>query len=371
MRKAESRHMAEAVVSLVGRTLRVLSAMLPAGILAAALCVGSPAEAEPVRGAGSTFAAPVIAKWAKIYKDARADGGDYFTLDWTVDYELVGSLAGVLRLDQPEMDFAATDAPVSAAELEKRGRQQFPIVMGGIAVVANLDGIPAGSLRLTGPLLADIYLGKIQNWSDLAIKAVNPDLALPDLRISVMHRQDGSGSTFVFTEYLSAVNADWKTKYGADTLVSWPLGTSAEGTRNLIAAVQATKGAISYAEYGQVERSGLPFASIQNRAGNFVKPDPAGVQAAANAVAWDKVEHFNASLTDQPGEAAYPISTATFAVVPVAERSSDRHGHVQDFFRLAFERGASDASALGYVPLPDSLVKLVKQYWDKDLRAAN
>lgn len=371
MRKAESRHMAEALVSLGGRFFRALSVALPIGIFATVLTFTAASQAEPIRGAGSTFAAPVIGKWAKIYKDARADGGDYVSLDWTVDYEPVGSLAGVLRLDQPEMDFAATDAPVSAAELEKRGRQQFPIVMGGIAVVVNLDGVPAGSLRLTGPLLADIYLGKIQNWSDLAIKAVNPDLALPDLRISVIHRQDGSGSTFVFTEYLSAVSADWKAKYGADTLIAWPLGTGAEGTGNLIAAVQATKGAISYAEYGQVERSGLPFASIQNKAGNFVKPDPAGVQAAANAVAWDKVDHFNASLTDQPGEGAYPISTATFAVVPVVGRPSDRHGRVQDFFRLAFERGAGDASALCYVPLPDSLVKLVKQYWDKDLRAAN
>lgn len=363
--------MAEALVSLVGRFFRALSTVLPLGIFAVALTFAVAGQAEPIRGAGSTFAAPVIGKWAKIYKDARADGGDYFTLDWTVDYELVGSLAGLMRLEQPEMDFAATDVPVDAAELDKRGRQQFPIVMGGIAVVTNLDGIPAGSLRLTGPLLADIFLGKIQNWSDLAIKAVNPDLALPDLKISVIHRQDGSGSTFVFTEYLSAVSEDWKTKYGADTLISWPLGTGAEGTRNLIAVVQATKGAISYAEYGQVERSRLPFASIQNRAGNFVKPDPAGVQAAANAVAWDKVDHFNASLANQPGEGAYPISTATFAVVPVAGRSADRHRRVHDFFRLAFERGAADASALGYVPLPDSLVKLVKQYWDKDLRAAN
>lgn len=371
MREAESRHMAEALVSLGGRFFRALSAALPVGIFAVALSFAAASQAEPIRGAGSTFAAPVIGKWAKIYKDARADGGDYFTLDWTVDYELVGSLAGLMRLEQPEMDFAATDVPVDAAELDKHGRQQFPIVMGGIAVVANLDGVPAGSLRLTGPLLADIYLGKIQNWSDPAIKAVNPDLKLPDLKISVIHRQDGSGSTFVFTEYLSAVSADWKSKYGADTLISWPMGTGAEGTRNLIAAVQATKGAISYAEYGQVERSGLPFASIQNKAGNFVKPDPAGVQAAANSVAWDKVEHFNASLTNQPGEAAYPISTATFAVVPVAGRSSDSHGRVQDFFRLAFERGAEDASGLGYVPLPENLVKLVKQYWDKDLRAAN
>ncbi|WP_442578269.1 phosphate ABC transporter substrate-binding protein PstS [Mesorhizobium sp. ASY16-5R] len=363
--------MIEALVSRAGKSLRVLAAALPAGVVAAALSLAAPAQAEPIRGGGSTFAAPLIGKWARIYKDARADGGDYFTLDWTVDYERVGSLAGLMRLEQPEMDFAVTDVPVDAAELEKRGRQQFPIAMGGIAVVVNLDGVQAGGLKLTGPLLADIYLGKIRNWSDPAIKAANPELTLPDLAIGLVHRQDGSGSTFVFTKYLSASSADWKAGPGADTLVAWPLGIGAEGTGKLIEAVRATKGAIAYAEYGQVERSGLPFAAIRNKAGNFVNPDPAGVQAAAHAVAWDQLPHFGASLTDQPGAAAYPISTATFAVVPVRDRSADRYGRVHDFFRLAFDQGADDAAALGYVPLPDDLVKLVKKYWDKDLRAAN
>lgn len=329
------------------------------------------AVAEPIRGAGSTFAAPIIGKWARIYKDARADGGDYFTLDWTVDYERVGSLAGLMRLDQPEMDFAATDVPVPAAELAKHGRQQFPIVMGGIAIVANLDGVSAGKLRLTGPVLADIFLGKIKNWSDPAILALNPDSKLPDLAISVIHRQDGSGSSFALTSYLSAASDEWKAGPGADTLIKWPVGQGAEGTQKLIAAVQATKGAVSYAEYGQASRAALAIAEIQNNAGTFAMPDAAGVQAAASSVAWGQANGFAASLINQAGKDAYPISTATFAVVPIAGRSVHRYTQVHDFFRLAFDEGADEAEALGYVAVPKELVALIKQDWDKDLRAGN
>ncbi len=334
-------------------------------ILAAAMVfalIGSAAQAEPIRGAGSTFAAPVIAKWATAYKNARADGGDFFTLDWTVDYEPVGSLAGLMRLKQPELDFAATDVPVPPADLARNGQKQFPIVMGGIAVITNLDGLPEGGLRLSGPVLADIYLGTIKTWSDPAIQALNPGVALPDLAISVVHRQDGSGSTHVFTEFLSANSEPWKAKFGADALIEWPLGTGAKGTQALIRAVAATKGAIAYAEYGQALRAGLPIAAVRNKSGNFVKPSPEGVQAAAASVAWGP--DFFASLTDRDGAAAYPISTAVFAVVQVSGRSEHRYRRVHDLFRLAFAApGASDAAALGYVPLPDALVDQVEQYW--------
>ncbi|APO68914.1 phosphate ABC transporter substrate-binding protein PstS [Rhizobium gallicum] len=341
--------------------LRILAAV---GLLAIAQATPTDVWAEPIRGAGSTFVAPVMAQWAEDYRVARADGGDFSSPDWTVDYELVGSLGGLMRLDQPELDFAATDVPVSPAELERYGRQQFPMVFGSVAVVANVDGIAAGSLRLSGPVIADIYLGKIQRWSDLAIKALNPDLSLPDLKISPLHRTDGSGSTYVFTEYLSAISAEWSKVHGADMLITWPVGTGAEGTRDLIQAVKSTKGAIAYAEYGQVERTGLPFASLQNKSGNFVKPGAEGVQAAVNAVAWDKTKHFYVSLTDLPGKDAYPITTATFAVVPVAGRSGDRFGRVHDLFRLAFKNSLA-ATKLGYVPVPARLVDQIEQYWAK------
>lgn len=326
---------------------------------------GTAAQAEPIRGAGSTFAAPVIAEWSRAYQEVRADGGDFISPDWTVDYELVGSLAGVMRLDQTELDFAATDVPVNPAELEKHGREQFPIVFGSVAIVANIDGFENGALRLSGPVLADIYLGKIRSWSDPAIKALNPNAALPDLSISVLYRKDGSGTTFVFTDYLSAVSVDWKKAYGADTLISWPLGTGAEGTQELIRAVHAIRGAIAYAEYGQVERAGLAYASLRNKADSFVKPGPEGVRAAINAIAWEKASLFGATLTDLPGEGAYPMTAATFAVVPVEGRSVERYGRVHDLFRLAFQTGAAKASELGYVPVPPELVRQIERYWAK------
>lgn len=334
-------------------------------VLAMVLCTASPSHAEPIRGAGSTFAAPVITKWAQIYKQIRADGGDFISPDWLLDYERVGSMAGIMRLVQPELDFAATDVPLPPDELAKRGLQQFPIVMGGVAIVANLDGVAAGDLRLTGPILADIYLGKIQNWSDASIKAINPGLKLPDLKITVNHRKDGSGTTYVLTDYLSSTSVDWKTRHGADLLISWPTGSSAEGNQGLLNAIRATKGSIGYVEYGQVARAGLPFAAIQNKAGNFIKPDPTGVQAASNAVNWTKTKDFFTSLADQPGAEAYPISAATYAVVPMTGRTASRYRRVHDLFSLAFEKGGADAAALGYVPLPTPLVEQIKMYWSK------
>lgn len=286
---------------------------------------GTAGQAEPIRGAGSTFAAPAIAEWSQAYQDARADGGDFISPDWTVDYELVGSLAGVMRLDQTELDFAATDVPINPAELEKHGREQFPIVFGSVAVVANIDGFENGAFL-------DRFWPISISARDPAIRALNPDAVLPDLKISVLYRKDGSGTTFVFTKYLSAVSADWKKAHGADTLIAWPLGTGAEGTQELIRAVRTIKGAIAYAEYGQVERAGLPSASLQNKADRFIRPGPDGVRAAINAIAWERAPHFNATLTDLLGEGAYPMTAATFAVVPVEERSVERYGRVHDLF---------------------------------------
>lgn len=334
-----------------------------AGLLMIGLLLGSSARAEPIRGAGSTFAAPIIARWAENYRASRVDGGDFASPDWTVDYELVGSLAGVMRLDQPELDFAATDVPMSHDELVKHGRQQFPIVLGSVAVAVNLEGIAAGDLKLSGPVLADIYLGKIQSWADPAIKEINPDLQLPDVKILPMYRKDGSGTTHMFTQYLSSASAEWKAGYGADTLIAWPVGTGVEGTQDLVLAVKATRGAIAYAEYGQAERANLAFAAILNRAGRFVSPGPEGVRAAQDAVDWSKAQDFAVSLTDQPGEATYPICGATYAVVPIEGQSPGRYRRVHDYFRLAFDTGAKDAEALRYVPLSEPLVSEIKQYW--------
>jgi phosphate transport system substrate-binding protein len=325
--------------------------------------LGGPALAEPVRGAGSTFAFPLITQWSQNYQVERAGGGDFVLQDSGVDYEPVGSLGGILRLAQPETDFAATDAPLPPEELAKFNYVQFPIVMGGIVPVLNIDGVKSGELKLTGAVLADIYLGKIQNWNDAAIKASNVELTLPDLRITVVHRSDGSGSTFNWSTFLSAASEDWKTKYGADTLISWPLGVDAEGNSGMAKKVKETSGAIGYLEYGQTIRASLNYASVQNPAGRFVTPEPAAFQAAAGKADWENAKDFYVSLVNAEGEDAYPITAVTFAVMRATPPSSSRLNQALWFFSYGLERGGADATALGYVPLPEALVSRVKQYW--------
>jgi phosphate transport system substrate-binding protein len=331
------------------------------------MAFGSVAWAEPILGAGSTFAAPIINQWSHDYEAMRTDGGDFTSPDWQVDYEPVGSLAGIMRLEQPEVDFAATDAPLPAAELEKRGLIQFPIVMGGIVVVANLEGVGAGQLKLSGPVVADIYLGKIKTWSDPAIKAMNPDVKLPDAAIEVLHRQDGSGSTFTFTSFLSKVSPEWKDKFGAETLIKWPLGRSEKGTSGLAALAATTRNSIAYLEYGQVIRLGLPFASLQNQSGAFVRPEPKSFEAGLITVKWDAAQGFAADTTNLAGPEAYPMAVVTYAVVP-RDRGENRIGRVRDLFRLGFLRqGADQATALGYIPVPAALAKQIEDYWAKSL----
>lgn len=334
------------------------------------LVLGTAACAEPIHGAGSTFAAPIIHQWSRDYEAMRADGGDFTSPDWQVDYEPIGSLAGVMRLEQPDMDFAATDAPLPAEELTSRGLAQFPVVMGGIVVVANLDTVGAGQLRLSGPVLADIYLGKIANWSDPAITAINPDLALPDAAIDVLHRQDGSGSTFTFTSFLSKVSPEWKERHGAATLIEWPKGRGEKGTGGLATLTAATKNSIAYLEYGQVVRLGLPFAALQNQSGAFIRPEPKSFQAGLASVAWDAGRGFGADTTNLAGADAYPMAVVTYAVVPKG-RGQGRINRVLDLFRVAFNRGADEAAALGYIPVSPALAREIESYWASNLGSVN
>ncbi|GLR52315.1 phosphate ABC transporter substrate-binding protein PstS [Shinella yambaruensis] len=324
------------------------------------------AHAEPIRGAGSTFAAPIIHLWSRDYEAMRTDGGDFTSPDWRVDYEPVGSLAGIMRLDQLETDFAATDAPLPSDELKKRGYTQFPIVMGGIVVVANLDGVGAEALRLSGPVLADIYLGKVTTWSDPAIKVLNPDLALPDAAIAVFHREDGSGSTLTFTGFLAKASPEWAEKVGADTLVKWPLGKGEKGTGGLASLAAATKNSISYLEYGQVVRLGLPYATLESQAGTFVQPSPESFQAGLEGLAWDPATGSPATGTATVSDKAYPMAVVTYAVVP-RDRGKGRVNRVLDLFRLAFSRGGDEASALGYIPVPPALAGKIEAYWTTNL----
>ncbi|WP_144860987.1 phosphate ABC transporter substrate-binding protein PstS, partial [Mesorhizobium sp. J18] len=272
------------------------------------------------------------------------------------------SLAGIMRLAQPNVDFAATDAPLSPEEVTQRGWTQFPIVMGGIVIVANIDGVAAGELRLSGEAVADIYLGKITKWSDPAIVELNPDLNLPDAEIVVLHRADGSGSTFTFASFLAKSSSEWKEKLGADTLIAWPLGRAEKGTGGLAAAAATTKNSIAYLEYGQVVRAGLPFVSLRNEAGEFVRPEPAAFQAGLGAVDWDPGKHFHADTTSLPGAGAYPMAAVTYAIVP-RDRSGVRIGRVLDLFRIAYGQGSDKASALGYIPIPPELAGRIEDYW--------
>ncbi len=325
------------------------------------------ARAEPIRGSGSTFAAPLINAWAKIYRNARTDGGDFTSPDWTVDFEAVGSTGGIVRVLDPFIDFAATDAPLAAEELARRALVQFPFVIGGVAVVHNLEGVAAGQLRLTADLLARIYLGQIRSWSDPELRALNPDLKLPDQPIAVVHRADGSGTTFTLTQYLSAGSSEWASRLGVNTELSWPTGSGARGNRGMLERVRATPGAIGYVEYGQVRRAGLSYAAMANRSGDFVRPERSGFERAAVSVDWKSAPHFSVDLTKVDAPGAYPITAVTYALLPRGKYTRARLGRVLDFFRLGLEQGRDEAIALGYIPLPADLADLVRAYWVREL----
>jgi phosphate transport system substrate-binding protein len=332
-----------------------------------------------ITGAGSTFAYPVIAKWSAAYGRWQGGAGGFATsgggLDDpptkpALDYEPTGSLAGMLRVKDGAVDFGASDAPLPSEELRKLGLVQFPIVIGGVVAAFNIEGVGAGAIKLSGPLLADIYLGKIETWSDPAIKALNPSLKLPDARIVVVRRADGSGTTFNFTDYLSKVSPQWREKVGSDTVVKWPTGTAAKGSEGVAQAVRQTRNAIGYVEYANAARLKLGYALIQNRAGKFVLPDIRSFQAAASGAAWDPAKDFNQLLTDAPGDEAYPVTATTFILMR-KQMSAARQRAALGFFQWTLDMGANDAAALGYVPLPASLVEQVKGHWSSGFKAGS
>lgn len=337
----------------------------------------APARAQDVlgetgiKGAGSTFVYPVLSRWSREYRAALLRAGEFPVPNSGLEdppassalaYEPVGSLAGTLRVTDRAVDFGASDMPMTSGELAKLGLGQFPIVIGGVVVCINLDGVGSGQIKLTGPVIADIFLGKIARWSDPAIRELNPGLSLPELRIAVLHRSDGSGTTFNFTDYLSKVSSEWKLKVGSALLVPWPTGTGANGNEGLAQAVKQTKNSIGYVEYAQATQLGISHALLQNRAGRFVKPDSTSFQAAAAGAEWGGTSDFYLVVTDSPGENAYPI-TATVFILMRKTASRDRTRAALDFFRWSLENGSKTAAQLGYVPLPQPLIQQVKTYW--------
>lgn len=333
------------------------------GLALLAALLSGPAGAQDVTGAGSTLAHPILQRWSQMYQRSQADA-EFQPVGQGLDYEPVGSQAGVLRVRAGAVDFGATDAPLSGSELERLGLAQFPFVIGGIVVAVNVAGVPPGRLRLTGALLADIYLGEVTRWSDPAIRALNPELSLPDAPIAVLRRSDGSGTTFNFTNFLGKSSPRWRERVGEGLLVSWPLGAEAKGNDGMADALRRTPNALGYLDFAQSRAAGLSHALVRNGAGAYVAPGPDSFRAAASAAGEATGDGSGTPLTDAPGAGVYPIVATTFAVMPRRPAGgASRARATLAFFRWSFENGAPAAAELGYVALPRDVVERVTRGW--------
>jgi phosphate transport system substrate-binding protein len=315
--------------------------------------------AQDVTGAGATFPAPLYAKWADAYN--KATGA-------RINYQSVGSGAGLRQIRGKTVDFGASDMPLSDADLAKDGLIQFPTVIGGVVPVVNLKGVAPGQLRMTGQVLGDIYLGKIAKWNDPALVALNPGVPLPDTTIAPVRRADGSGTTFIFTNYLSKISPDWKSKVGEGTAVNWPTGAGGKGNEGVAAFVQRLPNSIGYVEYSYAKTNKMSHVLMRNQTGSFVAPDDDSFKAAAAGADWTKT--FFQILTDQPGKGSWPITGATFIMMHKAQDKTAQAANTLKFFDWAFGNGDKMASDLEYVPLPEAVEALVRREWAKVADAA-
>jgi phosphate transport system substrate-binding protein len=313
--------------------------------------------AQDVTGAGASFPAPVYAKWADAYN--KATGA-------RVNYQSVGSGAGMKQIAAKTVDFGASDAPLKDEDLAKDGLVQFPMVIGGVVPVVNIKGIAPGQLKLTGQVLGDIYLGKLTKWNDPAITALNPGVALPDATIAPVRRADGSGTSFNFTNYLSKVNADWKSKVGEGTAVNWPTGAGGKGNEGVSAFVQRLQNSIGYVEYAYAKQNKMAYTMLQNQAGNFVSPDDLTFKAAAANADWNK--SFYQVLTGQPGKDSWPITAATFIMMHKVQDKPANASNALKFFNWAYASGDKMAADLDYVPMPDAVKALVQKLWSDSIK---
>ena len=307
-----------------------------------------------ITGAGSTFAAPIYGKWGEAGSAATGV---------KLNYQAIGSGAGINQINNRTVDFGASDMPVAADQLAAHKLMQFPTVIGGVDIIVNLPGIKADQLKLTGPILADIYLGKIAKWNDPEIAKVNPDLKLPSLAIATVHRADGSGTTFVFTDYLGMQSAEWKSKVGSSTSVAWPNGAGAKGSDGVAATVQHIPGGIGYDESAYATQNHLTTALMQNKSGAFVAPTMAAFTAAAASADWSKVQNFAIDLNDQAGAASWPIESATFVLLPTDPKDVAQSAAVKKFFDWGFAHGSDIATSLLYIPLPESVHDAIRAAW--------
>lgn len=320
-------------------------------VVALGLC-SSLASAQDVTGAGATFPAPLYAKWADAYN--KATGA-------RINYQSVGSGAGLRQIRGKTVDFGASDMPLTDAELAKDGLVQFPTVIGGVVPVVNIAGISPGQIRLTGAILGDIYLGKVTKWNDPSLTAMNPGVPLPDAAIQVVRRADGSGTSFIFTNYLSKVNAEWKSKVGEGTAVNWPIGAGGKGNEGVAAFVGRLPNSIGYVEYAYVKQNKMNYVLMRNKDGNFVAPDDLNFKAAAAGADWAKT--FYQVLTDQPGKDAWPLTGATFILMHKTQEKAVQATNTFKFFDWAYNKGDQMAAELEYVALPDSVKQLVRAQW--------
>jgi phosphate transport system substrate-binding protein len=323
------------------------------------LAAVAPVTAADISGAGATFPYPIYAKWADAYKKETGVG---------LNYQSIGSGGGIKQIKAKTVTFGASDAPLKGADLDETGLIQFPMVMGGIVPVANLEGIKPGELVIDGPTLAKIFLGEIKTWDDAALKKLNPSAKLPSDAIAVVHRSDGSGTTFNFTYYLADVSADWKSKVGSNTSVEWPVGIGAKGNEGVANNVGNTKGSIGYVEYAYASQNKLTYTKMVNKAGKTVEPTSEAFQAAAANADWKSQPGYGVILANQPGDQSWPMTAATWILMYKKPQDAAASAEALKFFAWAYDKGDKMAAELDYVPMPDSVVKDIKAYWAGEVK---
>ena len=336
--------------------MNFVKAIVAAGLVAAS----TSAFAADITGAGATFPFPIYSKWADAYKKETGNG---------LNYQSIGSGGGIKQIQAKTVTFGATDAPLKAEQLEKDGLVQWPMVMGGIVPVVNLEGVKPGEMVLDGETLANIYLGKITKWDDAAIKKLNPSVKLPSDAIAVVRRSDGSGTTFNFTYYLSEVSADWKSKVGSNTAVEWPVGVGAKGNEGVSGNISQTKNSIGYVEYAYAKQNKLTYTAMVNKAGKTVQPTVEAFQAAAANADWAKAPGYYVILANQQGEKSWPMTAATFILMHKEPTDMAASAEAIKFFKWSFEKGDKMAEELDYIPMPDNVVKLIEKTWSSDIKS--
>ena len=332
--------------------MQIVSPRSLLALASACAFIATGVQAQEITGAGATFPAPLYAKWASDYNKQTGV---------KVNYQSVGSGGGIKQIDSKTVDFGASDMPLTDEVLKTKGQMQFPTVIGGVVPILNVAGIAPGQLKLTGPLLADIFLGKVSRWNDPAIKAINPGVNLPDTAIAQVRRADGSGTTFIFTNYLSKVSPDWKAKVGEGTAVNWPVGAGGKGNEGVAAFVARLPNSLGYVEYSYVKQNKLNYALVQNAAGNFVKPEDDTFKAAAAGADWAK--SFYQILTNQPGKDSWPLSGATFILMHTSQDKPANGTEALKFFNWAYANGEKSAADLDYVPMPPAAVAAIQKAW--------